>query len=333
MKAVIMTGVGAPEVLRTQVVPMPELRDGNDIRVRLHAAGVNPIDSKLRGRGSYYPERMPCILGCDGAGVVDAVGEAVTRFSVGDEVYFFNGGIGGEPGNYAEYTVLHEDYAALKPRSMDFTQAAAVPLALITAWESLYDRANLQHQHFVLVHAGAGGVGHIAIQLARISGAEIITTVSGAGKSAFVRALGASHVIDYREQDFVEEVLRITQGRGCGVVLDTVGGETFCRSVDATRVYGDLVTLLQSECDTRTLSRVRQRNLRLSYELMLTPLIMDMPAARLRQTSILEEGATLIDAGQLRVEVAEVLSLEQAAMAHEKIEQGHTQGKIVLKIA
>ena len=140
MKAVLMTASGNPEVLQVQDVPKPSSPGETELLIRLQAAGVNPIDTKLRKRGTFYPDRMPAILGCDGAGVVEAVGTKVQRFRVGDEVYFCYGGLGAHQGNYAEYTVVDERFVARKPASVSFAQAAAAPLVLITAWEALYER-------------------------------------------------------------------------------------------------------------------------------------------------------------------------------------------------
>jgi len=331
MQAVVMTAIGGPEVLQSRDVPVPDIQYPQQVRVRLRAAGINPVDTKLRKRGTYYPERLPTILGCDGAGVVDAVGAQATRFKVGDAVYFCNGGIGGAPGNYAQYCVLDEHYVARKPASLDFIHAAAVPLVLLTAWEALHERAQVRADDEVLIHAGAGGVGHVAVQLARIAGARVCTTVGSQAKAEFVRALGAEHVILYREQDFVADVATWSRGGGVNLVFDTVGGATFARSFAATRVYGDVVTLLQpdSSVDWKV---ARDKNLRVAFELMLTPMFMELHAARLRQTQILEQGAALFDSGQLRVSVFEVLPLQDAARAHQLIERGGVQGKIVLEV-
>ena len=332
MQAVVMSRTGGPEVLEVQSLPVPELPSPRHVRVRLHAAGVNPVDTKLRANGTYYPERLPTILGCDGAGVVEAVGDKVTRYLPGDKVYFCSGGIGGEPGNYATYNTVHEDYAARMPANLDFSAAAAVPLVLITAWEALYDRARLQPAERVLIHAAAGGVGHVAVQLARHTLARVAATVGDADKAAFVRALGAERLIEYKKEDFVEAALDWTGGAGVDLTFDTVGGETFCKSFAATRVYGQVVTLLQSACDDNAIKTARTRNQGIHYELMLTPMFLGLHAARVHQREILEEGAQLIEAGKLKVQVSAVLPLADAAEAHRRIGAGHTTGKIVLQI-
>jgi NADPH:quinone reductase len=332
MQAIVMTGTGGPEVLEARSLPVPELPSAHHILVRLHAAGVNPVDTKLRANGTYYPERLPAILGCDGAGVVERVGAEVTRFRPGDRVYFCSGGIGGEPGNYATYNTVHEEYAARLPAALDFTAAAAVPLVLITAWEALYDRAQTRPADRVLIHAAAGGVGHVAVQLARHTLARVAATVGDADKAAFVRALGVERIIEYKKEDFVQAALDWTGGTGVDLVFDTVGGETFCKSFAAARVYGQVVTLLQSNCDANATKTARTRNLGLHYELMLTPQYLGLHAARVHQREILEQGAQLIEAGKLKVQVSAVLPLAQAAEAHRLIGAGHTTGKIVLQV-
>lgn len=331
MRAIVMQQPGSTDALQATTLPLPTLSLPNQVLIRLHAASINPVDTKLRARGSYFPDRTPTILGCDGAGVIEAIGDAVDRFKVGDEVYFCHGGIGDEPGNYAEYTVAHEDLIAHKPRTLDFIQAAAVPLALITAWESLYDRTATGEGDTVLIHAGAGGVGHLAIQLARLRGARIITTVSSDEKAALARSLGAEQCIDYRRQDFVAAVNDWTAGTGVDIAFDTVGGQTFQHSFGCVKYYGDLVTLLQpgADCDWK---EARLRNLRITQELMLTPMVRHLHHWRQHQASILHQAATLFDQGKLRVEVSHVLALSQAAEAHRLIEQGGVTGKIVLRI-
>jgi NADPH2:quinone reductase len=330
MQAVFMTATGGPDVLRLGEAPDPE-PGPCQVRVRLKAAGVNPVDTKLRARGTYYPDQIPAILGCDGAGVVDAVGSAVTRFRAGDEVWFCNGGIGGDPGTYARYSLVHEDHLARKPRHLSFAEAAAAPLVLITAWESLHDRAALHKGATVLIHGGTGGVGHVAIQLAKASGARVITTVSSPEKEAFARLLGADAVVRYDERDFVQAVLDWTGGEGVDIALDTVGGPVFQRTCTAVRPYGDLVTLLQPgpEIDWRT---ARLRNLRFSLEMMLSPMYYGWQAARKHQASILEKCTPLTENGQLRISVSREFPLAQAAEAHRLLEAGGVSGKIVLVV-
>jgi len=200
MKIIEMRETGGPSVLTLTERATPALFAPTELLVRLRAAGVNPIDAKLCARGVFVPDGLPAVLGCDGAGVVEAVGEEVSRFRPGDPVWFRHGGLGGPAGNYAEYALVDEGIAQPKPDTLDFVQAAAAPLVLITAWEALYDRAGLTEGKTVLVHAGAGGGGHVAIQLARLAGARVCATVGSPGKAELTRALGAERTIDYKQE-------------------------------------------------------------------------------------------------------------------------------------
>lgn len=330
MKAILMSAAGGPDVLQLCEIEIPQLPSSRHVRVKLAAAGVNPLDTKLRAKPAYYPDKLPAILGCDGAGIVEAIGSAATRFKVGDAVYFCNGGIGEEPGCYAQYTTVHEDYCAAKPANLSLQESAALPLVLITVWEALIERVNLQAGQTILIHAAAGGVGHIAVQLAHHLGARIAATVSGDKKSGLVQGLGAEKIINYRDQDFVQETLGWTSGKGVDVVFDSVGGTAFIRSFNAARVGGKVVSLLSTQLQMADIQLARLRNLSLCYELMLTPQVMKLHDERVRQRQILEQGALLIEAGKLGVLVSHKLPLKDAAEAHRVIEQGSATGKILL---
>ncbi|MFM2408908.1 MAG: hypothetical protein RL358_1650 [Pseudomonadota bacterium] len=310
MQTMLTTAAGGIDVFHLRdLLPSP-----SHLRIKLAAAGINPLDAKLRAKPVYYPDRLPTILGCDGAGVVDEIGEQVTRFKVGDMVYFNNGGIGAEPGCYAEYTTLHEDYCAAKPSNLSMQDSAALPLVLITAWEAL----------------GAGGVGHIAVQLAQHLGARVAVTVSDDKKAALTQALGAEKIIRYKKQNFVEEVMAWTDQQGVDVVLDTVGGETFIKSLAATKLGGKVVTINATAMTAADAQVARLRNLTLCYELMLTPQLMSLHAQRIRQRKILEDGAQLIEAGKLGVLVSRQLPLIEVGQAHKLIEHGGMMGKIIV---
>ena len=331
MRAVLMHQSGGPDVLLySHEVTPPRIHGDHQVLVRLKAAGVNPVDTKLRSRGTYYPEQMPAILGCDGAGVVEEVGGAVTRFRPGDEVYYCFGGIGGAQGNYAELNVVDERFLAAKPRTADFVTAAAAPLVAITAWEALHDRGRIQSGQKVLIHAGAGGVGHVAIQLAKAAGCQVITTVSSKEKAAFAQQLGADETILYRDVDIAEAATAWSSGEGVDLVLDTVGGEVFEQSFSAIRPYGHIVSLLQpGEVDWKG---ARSRNLSITLELMLSPMYFGWMDAQEHQRWILEQCAKLIDEGKLNLKVSHTLPLEAAADAHNMLESGGMQGKVVLTI-
>lgn len=330
MKAVVISAAGDPDVLQMQEIPTPSIQTETDVLVRLKAAGINPIDTKLRQRGTFYPDRMPAVLGCDGAGVVEAVGAMVREWQVGDEVYFCRGGLG-QQGNYAEYTVVDARYIARKPKNLSFVEAAAVPLVLITAWEALFDRARLTSGQTVLIQAGAGGVGHIAIQLAKQAGAKVAATVSSAEKAEFVKSLGCDRPINYRETTVVQEILSWTDGTGVDVGFDTIGGATLSQTIACTRTYGDVVTILASGADTDWKTS-RDRNHRVSFELMLTPQLQALPSAERHQAEILHQCAPRFDRGQLKIQVQQIFSLSEAATAHRLLEAGGLTGKLVLAI-
>lgn len=332
MKAILMTAAGSTDMLAMYTIDKPELPSPHHMRVKLTAAGVNPIDTKLRAKPIYFPNKLPAILGCDGAGTVEKIGSAVTRFKEGDSVYFCNGGIGDEPGCYAEYTTVHEDYCAASPANLGMQDSAGLPLVLITAWESLVEKANLQAGQTVLIH-GVGGVGHIAIQLANHLGARVAVTVSDDKKEGLAQGLDAEKIIRYREEEFVQDVVEWAGGKGVDVVLDTIGGDIFRRSLNAARIGGKVVTLLGTPMTAEDVQVARQRNLSICYELMLTPQILKLHEERIRQRQILEKGAQLIEAGRLGVLVSYALPLEKAAEAHGLVEEGHVSGKIILTIS
>jgi NADPH:quinone reductase len=329
MHAVMMKQAGGPEVLEAGRMPKPAIVSPTEILVRVKAAGINPVDTKIRARGPMIDEGLPCVLGCDGAGIVEAIGADVRHIGVGDAVYYCYGGLGrSRTGNYAEYAVVDAAYVARKPASLDFVQAAAAPLVLITAWEALCDRARLGEGQRVLVHAGAGGVGHVAVQLAKIAGAEVATTVSTEAKADFVHGLGADTVIRYRQQDLQQAIMDWTGSQGVDITFDTVGGDVFNQSIPLVRFYGELVTILQvpEDADWKT---ARLRNLHISQELMLSPQLFGLDEGK-RQAGILNACTEHFDAGRLHIHVADVLPLAEAAKAHRRLEQGGMTGKLVL---
>ena len=329
MKACIFTTPGPANVLTLAELPLPQLQRPTEMRVRLKAAGVNPIDTKIRGRGSFVPNAARTVLGCDGAGVVESVGAEVRQFRPGDAVFFCSGGLGGDRGNYAEYAIVDEQDAVHKPAQLSFAAAAAAPLVLITAWEALYDRARLDRHQRVLIHAGAGGVGHVAIQLAKLRDAQVATTISSEAKAQFATHFGADHCIYYHRMDFVNAVMAWTDSKGVDVAFDTVGQAVFSNTFRAVKYGGDVVTLLAPAADTQW-KTARDRNLRLSLELMLTPQLQQLAEARRHQAKILASCAKWLEAGQLQIHVDRTFPLSQAAAAHEWIEQGGGMGKVVL---
>jgi NADPH2:quinone reductase len=330
MKAILMTAIGEPGVLKYQDIKEPEISAATQIKVKLQAAGVNPVDAKVRHNGVFYDQALPAVLGCDGAGIVVETGEEVSQFKVGDNVWFCNGGLGREQGNYAQYTVLDERWVSLSPKTFSFIEAAAAPLVLITAWGALFDRGGLQAGQTVLIHAGAGGVGHVAIQLAKLKGAKVITTVSSGQKADFVKNLGADEAIIYTQDGFANAINDLTGGKGANLVFDTVGATTFKESIAVTAHFGRLITLLDP--GELNLREARMRNLLIGFELMLTPMLRDLPEARDKHVDILNKCTKWADKGLLKLHVSKQLPLEKAVIAHQLIETGHTSGKIVLSI-
>ncbi|SHE22051.1 zinc-dependent alcohol dehydrogenase family protein [methanotrophic endosymbiont of Bathymodiolus puteoserpentis (Logatchev)] len=329
MKAVIMTKAGSPEVLEYTEIAEPEIMQPTQVKVKIRAAGVNPIDTKVRRMAMFYPDKLPAVLGCDLAGEVVAIGAGVTEFNIGDKVWACHGGLGDEQGCYAEFSVLDQRWLSLMP-DISFTTAAAAPLVLITAWGALFDRGRLQAGETVLIHAGAGGVGHVAVQLAKHKGARVITTVSTVEKAEFVKLLGADEVILYSQENVLERVNALTGGQGVNLVLDTVGGDVFVQSIPLIAYFGRIVTLLA--IDQVDLSEARVRNLSIAFELMLTPLLRHLDRARDQHVAILKQCVDRINAGELQIYVEQIMPLAKASQAHSKVEQGHGKGKVVLEL-
>jgi NADPH2:quinone reductase len=330
VRAMLMAAVGGPEVLQPAEIAEPEL-GRRDVRVALRAAGVNPVDYKLRRHGTIAGA-LPAVLGWDGAGVVEDVGADVTRFRPGDEVYFCDGGFGSAPGTYAEAKILDERLVAGKPGRLSFAEAAAAPLVTITAWEALRERARVVQGQRVLVQGGAGGVGHMSVQIARAAGARVAATVSAGPKAELAATLGTERCIDYRREDVGEAVRAWAGGDGADVVHDTVGGRTFAGSFALVRPYGDLVSNVESPWPAEAIQAMQQRNLRVSFTWMPAPSVFGWFGERERQTAILEDAARLFDSGALSVHVGATFPLREAADAHRALEAGQVIGKAVLVI-
>jgi NADPH2:quinone reductase len=326
MRAMVVPEFGSAEVLKLQEVPAPKPGE-HDLLIEVHASALNPIDYKVR-RGALAKGRpMPIILGFDVSGVVREVGKAVAGFRVGDEVYAAPSLV--RNGSNAELVCVDARTAALKPKSLDHVQSAALPLVTITAWETLHRRARVEAGELVLIHAGGGGVGHVAIQLAKLHGCRVLTTASQPESLELCRQLAADVVINYRETDFVERVKQETTGRGCPVVFDTVGGETFDRSLDCVSVDGRLIT-----CVGTPSSQIPQKLFRLCatlfFEFMGAPGVFGV---RLESHGeILRAAAALADQGKLKPHVSRVLNLEEVAEGHRLLEDGHVTGKLVVKV-
>jgi NADPH:quinone reductase len=326
MKAIILEEFGTAPVLRS--VPRPVPADG-EVLVRVEASGVNPLDVKIMaGAAAHARVTPPMILGIDLAGVVTEVGPGVTRFAVGDEVYGMTGGVGDRPGSLAEYAAVDSDLLARKPARLSMAEAAALPLAVITAWEGLVDRANTRAGQLVLVHGGAGGVGHVAVQLALARGATVFATGTGASLDT-IRGLGAEP-IDYRTTAMDKYVATATGGEGFDVIFDTVGGVTLDESFAATRTYtGHVVSILG--WGKHSLAPLSFRGATYSGVFTLLPLLSGR--GRAHHGEILVQAAALADAGLLTpiVDPAQY-DLETVADAHRAVEAGRPPGKVVVRV-
>jgi NADPH:quinone reductase-like Zn-dependent oxidoreductase len=308
MKAVRIHQYGGRDQLKLEDVPLPKLRD-TDVLVKIHAAAVNPVDWKIREGmlAGMLPHQLPLTLGWDFAGAIVALGEEVETLQVGQAVY-------ARPdiardGSYAEYIAVDAGEVALKPNSLDWQAAAAVPLTALTAWQALYETAGLKQGDKVLIHAGAGGVGGFANQLAKLRGAYVYSTTSTANVD-YVKSLGADEVIDYRTTDFASL-------RDLNVVLDTLGGEVQERSWQCLAKGGCMVSIVSPPAE----EKAQEYSARAEF-CFVQP-----------NSEQLTELAGLFDAGKLRVTIDSVYALEDIAKAHARSESGRTRGKIVISIA
>jgi alcohol dehydrogenase len=332
MKAFIVDRYGSKDGVRAGEMPEPELREG-DVLVQIHAAGVNLLDSKIRD-GEFkriLPYRLPLILGNDVAGVVVRVGSRVRRFKPGDEVY-------ARPdqdriGAFAEFISMNEDAVAIKPKRLTMEEAASIPLVGLTAWQVLIERANLKKGQKVLIHAGSGGVGTFAIQLAKYLGAIVATTTSTANLD-LVKRLGADVVIDYRKDDF-ETILH-----DYDVVLNSLGEETLKKSLRVLKTGGKLVSIsgppdpdfakdIGSSWILRLVMRLLSYRIRKKakrHHVTYSFLFMRASGDQLREI------ASLIDSGIIRPVVDRVFPFESTKEALAYVENGRAKGKVIVKV-
>ena len=309
MKAVRVHNYGGPEVLQYEDAPRPRVSAAGEVLIRVYAAGVNPVDCAIRaGRvQEIFPVSFPWIPGWDLSGVVEELGADVTKFNKGDEVFAIPDTT--RNGTYAEYIVARESDLALKPKSLHHIRAAAIPVAAITAWNALFDTAQLQPGQRVLIHGGAGGVGHFAVQLAKRKGAHVIATAS-AKNHHLVYELGADEMIDYHAQKF-EDV-----ARNIDIVLDTIGSDTQERSWKVLKKGGILVSIVQPPSEEMA-KAVSARG----------AMVQSRPDG-----VKLAEIAKIIDSGNFAPVIDRILPLSEARRAQELSQSGHTRGKIVLRV-
>jgi NADPH:quinone reductase-like Zn-dependent oxidoreductase len=308
MKAIRIHKYGGPEVLKHEEAPRPKPQAG-EVLVRVQAAGVNPIDWKVREgeMKDLWPHTFPLILGWDLSGVAEDLGAGVSRFKIGDEVYGLPDPTRG--GAYADYIVVRESELAPKPKSLHHIRAGAVPLAALTAWQSLFDAGQLQSGQRVLIHAGSGGVGHFAVQLAKWKGAYVFATASTKNQD-LLRKLGVDEPIDYTQQRF-EDI-----ARNIDIVLDTIGGETQERSWQMLKKGGALLSVVQPP----SAEKAKELGVRAAF------------VASHPNGEQLAEISKIIDSGKLAPVIDRILPLSEARRAHELSQSGHIRGKIVLRV-
>jgi NADPH:quinone reductase len=319
MRAIRIHRTGGPEVLELDDVPALEPATG-EIRVAVEFAGVNFLDIYLRS-GLYDPGPLPAIAGKEGAGVVDAVGDGVEEIRVGDRVAYFDAA-----GSYAEQIVVRAERALAVPAGLSLADAAALPIQGLTADYLVRTIGRVGPGDVVLVHAAAGGVGLLAIQLAKLAGATVLGTCSTPAKATRARAAGCDHAILYTEVDFTDEVLRRTGGRGADLVLDSVGRDTFTGSVRATRVRGTLVCFGQS---SGTIEPFSPRSV-LGSRTLVTATLFDYVREREELTERWRRVTELVAAGELAVTIDRIHPLAEAAAAHTRLERRATSGKLLL---
>lgn len=315
MKAILCDQFGGPEVMRLDEIETPAPGPG-EVLIRIHAAGVNPVDWKIRegGLARLFPCKFPLIPGWDAAGTVAALGDGVTGLSLGERVWAFCRKPDIQWGTYAEYVVMSADGVAPMPANYTFAQACTVPLAALTAWQSLLEVAQLRSGQSVLIHAGAGGVGGFAVPIAKWVGASVIATAKAANHD-YVRSLGADHVIDYSTEDFLAAT-RALVPEGVDMAFGTVGGEVLIRSYEAVKPGGMLVSITD-KTDKDLAGRL---GIRCKY------VFVKPDAGHLRRL------ASLAEQGVLRVPDIVEMPLARAAEALNLSRTGHVRGKIVLTV-
>jgi NADPH2:quinone reductase len=327
MRTLILKAYGGPENFFLTTTETPRIEPGK-LLIRVAATSVNQIDIKIR-RGLPIGPTLPAVLGADVAGTVEEVGTGVTGFAIGDEVYGCAGGVKGQGGALAEYMLADARLIAHKPKSLSMREAAALPLVAITAVDAL-ERSRVIEADHILIHGGVGGVGHIAVQLARARGARVATTIASDEAAELARSLGADETINFHEETVEAYTARLTAGAGFDVIFDTVGGENLPKSFAALASEGRIATT--NSRTTQDLGPLHAKAASLHVVFMLLPMLNG--AGRERHGRILRDITELADAGKLRPLLdAKRFTLETAADAHRRLESGEAHGKVVIDIA
>ncbi len=326
MKAVVLKKFGGIENFEVEEIPIPSIKPGY-VLIKVHASSVNPVDFKIRQGLIPIGPDLPAILHGDLSGEIVEVGQGVTAFTKGDPVYGCVGGFSELPGVLAEYALADVRLLARKPRNLSFEKAAALPLVAITSWNALVDRAKVKKGQRILVHAGMGGVGHIAFQLAKALGAEVHVTCSSKEKVSRSRELGADAVINYRNLNVNEYIENYTAGNGYDVVFDTVGGSCLDNSFSAAKINGTVVSIAARA--SHDLCQVHVKSLTLHVVFMLLPLIKN--EGRSRHGEILAKLGKLVENNQIRpVLHSKSFDFEDVGSAHNCLEKGNVLGKVSL---
>jgi len=327
MKAQVITGFGGPEVFREMLIPRPQVLPGH-VLIRVAATSVNPADCKIRsGISPASPSSFPAVLHGDVAGIVEEVGEGVTKFRRGDEVFGCAGGVRGTGGALADYMLADARLIARKPPNLTMAEAAALPLVSITAWEGLFERARIEPGQTVLVHGGTGGVGHIAVQLAKHAGAKVYTTVSSKEKMEIAMKLGADAAILYTKTAVDEYVSKYTDGNGFDVVFDTVGGNNLALSFAAAALNGTVISI--STRSVQDLTPVHNKGLSLHGVFMLIPLLHNV--RREKHGDILSRLSELAAEGKIKPLLDPAsYDFSRVGEAHRHLESGRAIGKVTL---
>ena len=324
MTAAILDGPKLP--FRVASIARPRPGQGQ-VLVRIKASGINPLDTKIHaGQAAHARQPLPNILGINLAGVVDALGDGVTGLRSGDEVYGMTGGVGGLQGSLAEYAAVDADLLAPKPANLTMREAASLPLNLITAWEGLVDRAHVRSGQTVLIHGGAGGVGHLAVQLARAFGAEVFATGSARDRS-YIEQLGATFID--RDTPVAHYVAARTGGRGFDLVYDTIGGKVLDASFQAVAVFGHVVSALG--WGTHALAPLSFRAATYSGVFTLLPMLTGQ--GRAHHGEILREATRMIEAGRIATRIdPRPFTLDRVMEAYDALTSGTAAGRLVVDI-
>jgi NADPH:quinone reductase len=327
MKAFVIDHFGAPDSFHFADLPKPDLLP-NHVLIKVAATSVNPVDTKIRrGWIPNISSGFPAVLHGDVAGIIEAVGDNVNAFKVGDEIYGCAGGVKGTGGALAEYMLADSNLIAHKPKSLTMTEAAALPLVSITAWEGLIDRAQVQSGQKVLVYGGTGGVGHLGVQLAKSAGAEVYATVSSPAKAAIALSLGADVAINYHDTAVEEFVAQYTDGQGFDLVFDTVGNDNLQNAFQAVKLNGTVISTVSTSQQDLSLMHAKGLTLHLVY--MLLPMLSGINRAN--HGKILAQLAQLVDQGQVRPLLDDqTFTFSEVTAAHAYLESGQAIGKVVL---